>query len=241
MKDIRELKARLRSLGSPRRAEHAKRFFKTGPGQYGEGDIFIGVKVPEMRDLVKRCRHFKKSEIIELLKSEVHEDRFCGLAIMVDNFKKSKNPTESKAWFDLYLKHKERVNNWDLVDGSTYHIVGGYCFKNNNVSIIKKMIHSKHHWDRRIAMVSTLAFIRNSQYDLTYYCALQVIGDKEDLMHKASGWMLREAGKRDPKLLLDFIDKHGSKMPRTMLRYAIEKFSDSQRKRILLKTKMAKA
>lgn len=235
--NAKELQLKLRKLGSPERAEHALRFFKTGPGQYGEGDKFIGVTVPERRELVKNCLHFDSKQITILLKSKIHEDRASGVAILTEQFRKSKEQKFKAQIYKLYLAHKDRINNWDLVDGSAPNIVGEFAILTQDTKLIKKLIKSKHHWDRRIAMVSTLAFIRKGELDIAFWCAQQVLEDEQDLMHKASGWMLREAGKRNDKALLKFITTYGKRMPRTMLRYAIEKFSPKVRKEILLQTK----
>lgn len=227
----------LKKLASPQRASGAMSFFKTGVGQYGEGDIFIGVSTPQIKTLSLKFFELDFKELAKLINHPIHEARSLGLAILVLQYQKSKSLVGKKKIVSFYLKNKSGINNWDLVDMSAYKILGDYFFHTKNKSILKKLLKSNRHWDRRIAMVSTFAFIRNHQPAIAFEFAGKLLSDKEDLMHKASGWMLREAGKRDLKTLRAFIKNKGTKMPRTMLRYAIEKFSESERKQILLSTK----
>lgn len=227
----------LRQLATPLKAKGALRFFKSGPGQYGEGDLFLGVTVPEVKGLARIYIDLELPEILRLLKNPYHEIRLLGLTILVLNYEKSKDPLVKKNIANFYLKHKKAANNWDLVDLSTYKILGHYCYFQGDSKVILKLAKSKLHWDRRMAMVSTLAYIRQGETKLTFKLAQTLLNDPEDLMHKATGWMLREAGKRDQKALLKFIDKFGKQMPRTMLRYSIEKFPQATRLRILKKTK----
>ena len=200
------------------------RFFKTGKGQYGEGDKFLGVTVPKIREVAKEFNNVSFDIIKELINSPWHEMRMCALIILVNNSKKS----VTKETFDFYLSQTNHINNWDLVDLSAPQIVGQYLLDKKR-DILYKLAESELLWDNRIAIVSTLTFIRNNDLDDTYKLSLKMMNHKHDLMHKAIGWMLREAGKRDTKRLYDFVMEHKSVMPRTMLRYSIEKFDKSTR------------
>ena len=200
------------------------RFFKTGKGQYGEGDKFLGVTVPNIREVAKEYKDVSIDILKELIHSPWHEMRMCALIILVNNSKKS----VTKETFDFYLSQTNHINNWDLVDLSAPQIVGQYLL-NKNRDILYKLAESELLWDNRIAIVSTLTFIRNNDLDDTYKLSLKMMNHKHDLMHKAIGWMLREAGKRDTKRLYDFVMEHKSVMPRTMLRYSIEKFDKETR------------
>lgn len=210
------------------------RFFKTGKGQYGEGDVFLGVVVPDTRKVAKL--YWKETEyedIVSLLHSEIHEVRLCALLMMVEKFRKS-DEKERRKIFDLYLSNTKRINNWDLVDLSAGYIVGAYLLDKPR-DILYKLAESPLLWDNRIAIVATHAFIRNNELDDTYDLSSILMTHKHDLMHKAVGWMLREAGKRDPQRLYDYVEQHRTIMPRTMLRYAIEKFTPEQRKHLMRK------
>lgn len=200
------------------------RFFKTGKGQYGEGDKFLGVTVPNIREVAKEYKDVSIDILKELIHSPWHEMRMCALIILVNNSKKS----VTKETFDFYLSQTNHINNWDLVDLSAPQIVGQYLL-NKNRDILYKLAESDSLWDNRIAIVSTLTFIRNNDLDDTYKLSLKMMNHKHNLMHKAIGWMLREAGKRDTKRLYDFVMEHKSVMPRTMLRYSIEKFDKETR------------
>ncbi len=204
------------------------RFFKTGKGQYGEGDKFLGVTVPNIREVAKEYNNVGFEVIKELIHSPWHEMRMCALLILVNNSKKS----VSKEIFDFYLSQTKHINNWDLVDLSAPQIVGQYLLDKNR-DILYKLAESDLLWDNRIAIVSTLTFIRNNDLDDTYKLSLKMMYHKHDLMHKSIGWMLREAGKRDTKRLYDFVMEHKSIMPRTMLRYSIEKFDKETRKELM--------
>ena len=204
------------------------RFFKTGKGQYGEGDKFLGVTVPNVREVAKKYKTISAEDIETLLHSEWHEMRLCALIILVENSKKN----VSKETFDFYLSQTRYINNWDLVDLSAPAIVGKYLLDKNR-DILYKMAESDLLWDNRIAMVSTLTFIRNNDLDDTYNLALKMMNHKHDLMHKAIGWMLREAGKRDEERLYNFVMEHKAQMPRTTLRYAIEKFDKEMRELLM--------
>lgn len=204
------------------------RFFKTGKGQYGEGDKFLGVTVPNIREVAKEYNNIGFEIIKELIHSPWHEMRMCALLILVNNSKKS----VSKEIFDFYLSQTRHINNWDLVDLSAPQIVGQYLLDKNR-DILYKLSESDLLWDNRIAIVSTLTFIRNNDLNDTYKLSLKMMNHKHDLMHKAIGWMLREAGKRDAERLYDFIKGHKAVMPRTMLRYSIEKFDIDIRKELM--------
>lgn len=214
-------------------------FFKTGPGQYAEGDIFLGcANTPELNFLAKQNNHLTIKEISILLKSKYHEERALGLKILVEKYKKYKLIKDKKKIVKFYLSNTKSINNWDLVDMSAYKIIGDFCLITDNTLIIKKLSRSSVHWEKRIAIVSTYSLIKNKKIKLALELSKFFLKEKEDLMHKACGWMLREVGKRDISSLREFIKMHGKQMPRTMLRYSIEKFPESERKLILLQTKL---
>ena len=200
------------------------RFFKTGKGQYGEGDKFLGVTVPNIREVAKEYKDVNFDIIKELIHSPWHEMRMCALLILVINSKKN----VTKETFDFYLSQSKYINNWDLVDLSAPQIVGQYLLDKNR-DILYRLSESDLLWDNHIAIVSTLTFIRNNDLNDTYKLSLKMMKHKHDLMHKSIGWMLREAGKRDTKRLYDFVMEPKSVMPRTMLRYSIEKFDKETR------------
>lgn len=204
------------------------RFFKTGKGQYGEGDKFIGVTVPNIRLVAKQYKDTRPEVIDQLIQSPWHEMRMCALLILVNNSKKE----VTKETFDFYLSHTRFINNWDLVDLSAPNIIGKYLLDKNR-DILYKLAESELLWENRISIISTLTFIRNNDLDDTYELAVKMMNHKHDLMHKAIGWMLREAGKRDTERLYNFTDKNKATMPRTMLRYAIEKFDADIRKELM--------
>ena len=206
-----------------------RRFFKTGPGEYGEGDQFWGLTVPEVRSIVKSFPPISLSIADDLLASPIHEARFFALAALVLSYARGSRETR-QAIFDFYLSHTPRINNWDLVDLSAPGIVGKHLPPGKGRRILGTLLKSTLLWDRRIAMISTLEHIRQGNLDNTFWLAGKLLADPEDLMHKAAGWMLREAGKRDEDALTSFIRLHVSRMPRTMLRYAIERFEPGKRK-----------
>ena len=226
-----DAKIKLKSLASPAVAKSAARFFKTGPGQYGEGDIFIGVKVPVLRGVARDFRELSLKEAQKLLHSPVHEERLLALLILVLAVAKA-DDTRRKAIYDSYLANTRHVNNWDLVDSSAPALVGAYLIDKNRKPLVK-LAKSKILWERRIAIVATQHFIRHGEYDDTLKISQILLADKEDLIHKAAGWMLREVGKKHEPTLVAFLEEHGADMPRTMLRYAIERFSP-ERRRLLL-------
>lgn len=204
------------------------RFFKTGKGQYGEGDKFLGVTVPNIRTVANEFKDTDFEIIEELMHSPWHEMRMCALLILVNNSKKE----VTKETFDFYLSQTKYINNWDLVDLTAPQIIGKYLI-NKDRDILYKLAESDLLWDNRIAIVSTLAFIRNNDLDDTYKLSIKMMYHKHDLMHKAIGWMLREAGKRDTGRLYNFVKEHKNIMPRTMLRYSIEKFDKETRKKLM--------
>lgn len=206
-------------------------FFKTGKGQYGQGDIFIGVKVPTTRKIAKQCAKMPLGEIKKLLASPIHEKRLLALLIMVEQFKKSPAPKQEQI-FNLYMKSTRFINNWDLVDLSAYHIVGPFL-ENRPRDVLFEFAQSQLLWERRIAIISTLHYIRQNDFQTTFDISGILLEDKHDLIHKAVGWMLREAGKRDLAAQEVFLAPRYKTMPRTMLRYAIEKFPEDKRQKYL--------
>jgi len=218
-------------LADPAIAEHSQRFFKTGKGEYGEGDKFLGIRVPILREQAKKYQGIALKEIQRLLKSAFHEERLCAVLLLVRKFTKG-NEEEKTVIYKLYLDNTKYINNWDLVDSSAYHIVGAYI-ENKDKQPLYKLSKSDRLWERRIAIMSTFHFIRKNQFDETLDLSKQLINDDEDLIHKAVGWMLREIGKRDLAVERAFLRAHYKKMPRTMLRYAIEKFPERERKKYL--------
>lgn len=204
------------------------RFFKTGKGEYGEGDKFLGIIVPESRIIAIKYNKLSFSDIEKLLKNKYHEIRLIALLILVYNYKTNKN--EKKKIYNFYLKNTTHINNWDLVDLSAHYIIGDYLIKNGNKKILEKLARSKNIWKRRIAIVSTFAFIHKNEYEWTFKVVDILKEDKHDLIQKACGWMLREVGKRvSEEKLTKYLDKNNTRMPRTMLRYAIERLPKKKR------------
>ncbi len=228
---MKNIKKRLEQLASRETAEILQKFFKTGPGEYGEGDIFIGVRVPDLRKLAKEFQDIATSEVRAFLASSIHEERFLALLILVRNYGRGDEITKKKI-YDLYLENTPFINSWDLVDGSAHHIVGAFLMGKNKAPLYR-LAKSENLWERRIAIISTFQFIKHDQYQETLEIAKILLTDPEDLIHKAVGWMLREIGKRDGVAEETFLKKHYMKMPRTMLRYAIEKFPEPKRQRYL--------
>ena len=215
-------------FANPEKAKFLQRFFKTGKGEYAENDKFIGVVVPQTRLVSRQFQELGFTDLQKLLKSKIHEERLLALLILVRQFQKSDRVMKKKV-YAFYLRHIRFINNWDLVDLSSHQIVGAYL-EDKNRAILYKLVKSPHLWDRRIAMVSTYSFIRGRDYKDTLKLAEALLGDKEDLLHKAAGWMLREVGKRDEKVLEKFLSEFCARMPRTMLRYSIERLSESKRR-----------
>ncbi len=222
-----EAQARLRSLADPEVAAGSVRFFKTGPGEYGEGDRFLGIKSSTLKKVAQEFKELPLAEVECLLHSEIHEDRTLGLVILVAQFGKSDDATRKRI-YDLYLANTRHINNWDLVDLSAPQIVGGYLEKRSRRPLYR-LAKSASLWERRISIVATHWFIRRGEFADTLRIAKVLLGDKEDLIRKAVGWMLREVGKRDVAALEGFLGEHCRVMPRTMLRYAIERFPEKKR------------
>lgn len=227
-KTAKDLIKSLQKLKNPEKAKILSRFFKTGPGQYGEGDIFWGLVVPLQRQVAKEFSDLNLQEIASLLKSPVHEVRLTALFILCGQFKKGDEDLRERI-YKLYLKNVANINNWDLVDLSAPNIVGIYLLDKDR-EVLYRLAQSKTLWERRISMLSCFSFIRQNDFGDAIKIAKILLSDKHDLMHKAVGWMLREVGKRDQKLLESFLDENISDMPRTTLRYAIEKFPENKRK-----------
>lgn len=221
----------LAALASPERAKGSAWFFKTGPGQYGEGDRFIGVSVPEQRKIAKQFRALPLPEVATLLASPVHEHRLCALLILVLQYQTAKNAGEpERPIVDFYLEHLDHVNNWDLVDSSAPYILGDWIARHpGDAKVLTMLADSEELWRERVAMVATAALIRVGRFDATLTLAERFLVHPHDLMHKATGWMLREVGKQDEATLRRFLDAHAEVMPRTMLRYAIERLPDKDR------------
>ncbi len=229
--DYSEVETAVRTAGSPEKAIVLQGFFKTGKGQYGEGDLFLGVTVPASRKIALKYRELPLPEIVKLLKSPYHEIRFCALMILVEQYERGDEKTRTRIYC-LYLDHTRWVNNWDLVDLSAPDIVGTHLL-NGDRSVLDRLAGSGSLWEQRIAMVSTITFIRKGEFADTFRLAERFRTHPHDLMHKASGWMLREVGKRDRAALTEFLRKHRLSMPRTMLRYAIEHYPEEQRREFL--------
>lgn len=228
---LNTIESRLISLSDEEKKIVLPRFFKTGKGQYGEGDKFLGVTVPNIREVAKEFKDVDFDVIKELIKNPWHEMRMCALLILVNNSKKN----VTKETFDFYLSQTQYINNWDLVDLSAPQIVGKYLLDKER-DVLYRLSESELLWDNRIAIVATLTFIRNNDLDDTYNLSLKMMNHKHDLMHKAIGWMLREAGKRDTERLYRYVKENKHIMPRTMLRYSIEKFDSETRKELMSKS-----
>lgn len=216
------------ALADRDQADQLQRFFKTGPGEYGEGDVFVGVKVPPLRKLARAHRALPLPEIATLLASDVHEHRTVALVILTDRAARS-DPAERKVLYDFYLAHTSRINNWDLVDLSCREVVGGFLLARDDWSPLLELAKSEDLWERRIAVVSTWTFIRDGDLEPTFQLAKLLIDDQHDLIHKAVGWMLREAGNRDADALEGFLDEYSRAMPRTALRYSVERLPPERR------------
>ncbi len=226
--DLENITIDLQNLQDSEKAKQLSRFFKTGKGEYGEGDIFLGIKVPEQRKLAKKYSGLPLDDIGHLLNSTIYEQRLTSLFILVLKYNKEDEKGKMEV-VDFYISNLKHVNNWDLVDISAPHILGNYLLDNDR-SILYRLASSDNLWERRIAILSTFSFIKNNQYEDALNISGILIFDEHDLIHKAVGWMLREIGKRDIKTEEEFLLKHYHEMPRTMLRYAIEKFDEEIRK-----------
>jgi 3-methyladenine DNA glycosylase AlkD len=226
---MKKVKRELRKVSDKERAKNLQWFFKTGKGQYGEGDVFLGIRVPQIREVAKRAvSRVSLEDVGKLLGSKYHEERLAGVLILVEKYKKV-DEVNRKVIYDFYLANGKGVNNWDLVDLSAPNIVGNYLLHRRDRKVLYELTKSDNLWERRIAIVSTFAFIRDGQFGDTLKIAKILLKDKHDLIHKAVGWMLREVGKRDEKVLKKFLRDNYSGIPRTSLRYAIERFSAEER------------
>ncbi|MFH1977887.1 MAG: DNA alkylation repair protein [Candidatus Aenigmatarchaeota archaeon] len=228
-----QVKRDLEKLSNPDKAGLYQKFFKIGKGQYEEGDVFIGLSVPEQRSIAKKYIDISFDDVKKLIKSEIHEHRLTGFLILVQKFEKA-NKAEKREIVHFYLTHTKHVNNWDLVDLSASRILGTYLLDKDR-RVLYGLAKSDNLWERRISIVSTYAFIINHQFDDTIKISRLLLRDSHDLIHKAVGWMLREVGKKDLAKEEEFLKKHYKEMPRTMLRYAIEKFPERKRKHYMRK------
>ena len=224
---VQDIRNSLSTIKNEEKAKVLQKFFKTGPGEYGEGDVFCGVRVPELRKLAKAHRLLPRKEVHELLHSRIHEERLLALFILVDQYSRGDDKAR-KSIYDLYLRNIQYINNWDLVDTSALYIVGAFLLDRDKKPLYR-LAKSKDLWERRIAIMSTFFFIRKNRFTDTLNLSKLLLQDQEDLIHKAVGWMLREIGKRDLKTEESFLKAHYKTMPRTMLRYAIEKFPEKKR------------
>ena len=218
-------------MANPERARISQRFFKTGPGEYGEGDQFIGLTVPQIRRLAHQYRHLSPIATQQLLQSPLHEERLLALVILVDAFAAADSLGQAQI-YKIYRQSTRFINNWDLVDTSAPQIVGAFLWKRSRAPL-RQLARSQNLWERRIAIIATFYLIRQDEFEPTLRIARQLLSDQEDLIHKAVGWMLREVGKRDPAAEEKFLREHYRQMPRTMLRYAIERFPERHRQRYL--------
>ena len=218
------------ALASEEKARHLRRFFKTGKGEYGEGDIFVGLTVPQVREISKKYVSADFDAIHEMLMSDFHEYRLCALFVLIKQFSSTRrSPERQKSILDFYLQHAERANNWDLVDLSAPKILGEWMVDSPEPELLDKLASSSSLWLQRISIVSTLTLIRNGRFEDTLRLAKHFLNHRHDLMHKATGWMLREIGKRDIDTLRAFLDEFTPRMPRTALRYAIERMDTEER------------
>lgn len=227
----KDIQAELEKLGSPEVAKILQRFFKTGPGQYGAGDRFRGIKVPVLRKIVKKYRDISTTETEKLLASVWHEDRMLALLLLIDNYRRGDAAIKQHI-YDLYLENTCFINNWDLVDVTAHHIVGEYLSTRSKEPLYR-LARSEMLWERRIAILATFHYIRQDRFDETLKLAGMLLRDEHELIHKAVGWLLREVGKRSRSAEERFLEKHYKEMPRTMLRYAIERFPEARRKKYL--------
>jgi len=230
-RQLTAIRARVRQFADPQRGKFLLGFFRTGRGEYAEGDLFLGIRVPDVRRIAGEFRSLSVADIRALLASKWHEERLLALVILVHQFVKASD-SERKAIYTLYLASTDRINNWDLVDVTASQIVGGYLVDRDRRPLYR-LAKSKRLWERRIAVIATQHFIRRGELDDTFAIARLLINDDHDLIHKATGWMLREAGKRDRARLERFLDEFAPRMPRTMLRYAIERFPNDLRHRYM--------
>lgn len=221
---IQDIIKKAHESGNPEKAEHSKGFFKTGPGEYGEGDKFIGLTVPQVRSITKLiARTSSKDDILKLMSSEYHELRLMGILIIVYKYEQEKDLSSKEEWVQFYLQNTQYINNWDLVDSSAHKILGDYCLLIGSDDILYRLSDSKNMWEQRMSVIANHAHVRVKKPQLVYELSEKFLNHPHDLMHKATGWLLREAGKRDRVGLNAFLENHAATMPRTMLRYALEK------------------
>ncbi|AZB00888.1 DNA alkylation repair protein [Chryseobacterium joostei] len=227
---VKEIKEALAVLSIPEKAEFFPRFFKTGKGEYGEGDLFLGVKVPDQRAVAKEYySRLNLEELSELLSSKYHEHRLTALFMLISKFEKTKENTIKDEVVKFYLNHLKYVNNWDLVDSSCYKILGRYAFENKKESILRDLSEAEEMWHKRIAVVGTMHYVKKGSYDLTKEFVTRNLKHSHDLMHKANGWLLREMGNKNEKELISYLNIYYKEIPRTCLRYAIEKLDEEVR------------
>ena len=226
-----DLRRELRALADPARAEVLQRFFQTGPGGYGEGDRFLGLRVPQLRRLARAYRALERHSLLELLGSPWHEERLLALLILVEQYRRATS-AEREAIYQLYLSNTRHINNWDLVDSSAEHIVGAHLDP-HDLGTLERLARSTSLWERRIAVMATFRWVKQGNLEPTLHLARLLLNDPEDLIHKAAGWMLREVGKRDRVREEEFLRAHYRTMPRTMLRYALEHFPEARRQQYL--------
>ncbi len=224
---LNNLKSEIQALNNTEKAIIYSKFFKTKKGEYGEGDLFLGLTMPQQRILAKKYHAISLQELQELLQSKFHEHRMTALVILVNKYEKS-NLENKEEIFNFYLKNTKNINNWDLVDVTCHKIIGDYLLDKKR-SVLYRLAKSNNLWEKRIAVVSTFRFIKENQFEDTLNISELLINNKHDLIHKAVGWMLREVGKKDQKIEENFLKKHYKEMPRTMLRYAIERFDKTKR------------
>lgn len=228
-----DVRNELKKLASVSQARVLSKFFKTGPGDYGEGDIFWGIKVPQIRAISRQCRKLPLSQLKGLLNDPVHECRLCGALALVEQYQKG-NDEFKQSCFKFYIAHLYAINNWDLVDLTAPKIIGDYLYHNpGERKLLRNLAKSKNLWERRIAIVSTHEFIKKGDFGETFAIAKILLNDRHDLIHKATGWMLREVGKADLEAEMFFLNEYCASMPRTALRYAIERFPEKTRKHYL--------
>ena len=231
---VNEIKSALQDLALPEKAVFFPRFFKAGKGEYAEGDEFIGVTVPDQRKIAKEYwQRISLPEIAELLSSKIHEHRHCALLMLVNKFEIEKSETEKSEIVSFYLKHKKFINNWDLVDNSAYKILGRHAFETENENLLRTLAAEENMWSKRMTIVATMFHVKRGEFLLLKELALYNLHHPHDLMHKANGWLLREMGDKNIGELIQFLETHYQKMPRTTLRYAIEKFDEDLRQDFL--------
>ncbi len=230
--NLREFRRRIKKESSKQQAMSLQWFFKTGVGEYGEGDVFAGIKMPVQRKIAKEFKNLNYNDIKELLSSNIHEERMIGLLILQGKYEKGDEKEKEKV-FKFYIRNRKGINNWDLVDISAPKIIGEHLLSRDK-KLLYQFAHSKNLWERRIAILSTFTFIRAGKFETTFKISDILLDDDHDLIHKAVGWMLRETGKKDLSAEEKFLKPRYKKMPRTMLRYAIEKFPEVKRKKYLL-------